>query len=169
MMRRMQPNTEKNADEYISQLNALHQWVQTEIDKIPPEQRVLITSHDAFSYFGNRYGMEIRGLQGISTQADFGLKDVTSLVDLIVARGIRAIFLETSMSERSISCGSGGRACQRQTSGHRRQAILRCYGGSRHTRGQLHRHGACQREHDDSCPTLIFEPCHDIARRHSRQ
>ena len=92
----------KNADEYLSQLDALHRWVQTEVDKIPPGQRVLITSHDAFSYFGNRYGMGIRGLQGISTQADFGLKDVTSLVDLIVARGIRAIFLETSVSERSI-------------------------------------------------------------------
>ncbi len=62
----------------------------------------MITAHDAFGYFGEAYNIEVKGLQGISTVSDYGLNDVTSLVNLIVARKIKAVFIETSVSDKSI-------------------------------------------------------------------
>ncbi len=93
---------EKNTLAYQRQLDSLHQEVIEEIGKIPTEQRVLITAHDAFEYFGRAYNMEVRGLQGLSTLSEFGLKDVTDLVQFIIDRNIKAVFVETSISERSI-------------------------------------------------------------------
>lgn len=69
---------------------------------IPATQRVLITAHDAFGYFGDAYKIEVRGLQGISTLSEFGLRDVTDLVNFIIARKVKAIFVETSVSQKSI-------------------------------------------------------------------
>jgi manganese/zinc/iron transport system substrate-binding protein len=77
--------------------------VQQQIALIPQEQRVLITAHDAFEYFGRAYNIEVRGLQGISTVSEFGLKDITDLVQFIIDRKIKAVFVETSISERSIN------------------------------------------------------------------
>jgi manganese/zinc/iron transport system substrate-binding protein len=91
-----------NSTRYLAELNALHSWVKEEIAQISEPQRVLITAHDAFGYFGDTYGMEVRGLQGISTLSEYGLKDITNLVDFIVSRQIKAVFIETSVSERSI-------------------------------------------------------------------
>lgn len=88
---------------YLTRLDSLHAAVQESILTIPEEQRVLITAHDAFGYFGDAYGIEVRGLQGISTVSEFGLRDVTDLVDFIIQRKIKAIFVETSVSERSIN------------------------------------------------------------------
>ena len=93
---------EANADAYREQLQELHDWVQEEMSKIPDGQRVLVTAHDAFGYFGTAYDIEVVGLQGISTSAEYGLQDVQRLVDLVVERGIRAVFVESSISERSI-------------------------------------------------------------------
>lgn len=73
------------------------------IQEIPPAKRVLITAHDAFSYFGRAYGIEVRGLQGISTLSEFGLKDRVELIDFIVQKQIPAVFVETSVSERNIN------------------------------------------------------------------
>lgn len=87
---------------YAQQLDSLHQAVQKEIQQIPEQQRVLITAHDAFGYFGDAYQIEVRGLQGISTVSEFGLRDVTDLVNFIISRRIKAIFAETSVSPRSI-------------------------------------------------------------------
>lgn len=92
-----------NAIRYIATLDSLHTSVTEQIKQIPESQRVLITAHDAFGYFGDAYGMEVRGLQGISTVSEFGLKDVTELVDFIIQRKIKAIFVETSVSEKSIN------------------------------------------------------------------
>ncbi len=88
---------------YLARLDSLHAAVKESILTIPEEQRVLITAHDAFGYFGHAYDIEVRGLQGISTVSEFGLRDVTNLVDFIIERRIKAIFVETSVSERSIN------------------------------------------------------------------
>jgi manganese/zinc/iron transport system substrate-binding protein len=92
----------QNGKNYQGKLAALDERVKKQIATIPRKQRVLITAHDAFGYFGSRYDIEVKGLQGISTLTDFGLADVRSLVDFIVARNIPAIFIETSVSSRSI-------------------------------------------------------------------
>lgn len=88
---------------YLSTLDSLHGWVKTEIEKIPKKQRVLVTAHDAFGYFGRAYNIEVRGLQGLSTASDFGLKDIADITDLIIERNVKAIFVETSVSEKAIN------------------------------------------------------------------
>lgn len=93
---------QSRSEKYLLQLDSLHQAVKESILEIPGKQRVLITAHDAFGYFGDAYDIEVRGLQGISTLSEFGLRDVTDLVDFIIARKVKAIFVETSVSQRSI-------------------------------------------------------------------
>lgn len=92
----------KNAVVYAAQLDSLDAWVRSAILTIPEPQRVLITAHDAFGYFGKAYQIEVRGLQGISTVSDYGLNDVTQLVDELVKRKIKAIFVETSVSDKAV-------------------------------------------------------------------
>ena len=92
-----------NARSYYRELMALHDWVGVEIRSIPASKRILITAHDAFNYFGRAYGIEVRGLQGISTLSEFGLKDRVDLVNFIVKRKINAVFVETSVSSRNIN------------------------------------------------------------------
>lgn len=94
---------QNNSNSYLMQLDSLHASVKQQLQEIPEEQRVLITAHDAFGYFGDAYGIEVRGLQGISTVSEFGLKDVTDLVNFIISRKIKAIFVETSVSQKSIN------------------------------------------------------------------
>ncbi len=91
---------QKNTEDYVKKLAKLHQYIQEQVQKIPQQQRILITAHDAFSYFGRAYGMEVKGLQGISTLAEFGLRDITNLVNFIVEKKIKAIFLETATPEK---------------------------------------------------------------------
>ena len=92
----------RNGEQYRARLDALHQWVIEQVGQIPEQQRVLITAHDAFGYFGLAYGFEVVGLQGISTVAEYGVNDVTQLVDRIVERQVKAIFVESSVPARSI-------------------------------------------------------------------
>lgn len=87
---------------YREELTTLHEWCKAQIAQIPPLQRVLITSHDAFSYFGRAYGLEVRSLQGISTLSEYGLRDLQALAEFIVQRHIKAIFAETSISPRAL-------------------------------------------------------------------
>ncbi|MGD6781582.1 metal ABC transporter solute-binding protein, Zn/Mn family [Sutcliffiella horikoshii] len=94
---------EKNAESYINELKELDAYAKEQIATIPPESRVLVTAHDAFQYFGEAYDMEVTGLQGLSTDAEFGLNDVRSIVDLLVERDIKAVFVESSISEDSIN------------------------------------------------------------------
>jgi manganese/zinc/iron transport system substrate-binding protein len=93
---------EANAAAYLEKLTDLHQYVLTQAQTIPAEKRVLITAHDAFNYFGEAYGFEVRGLQGISTEAQAGTADVQELVNFIVERQIPAIFVESSVPQRNI-------------------------------------------------------------------
>ncbi len=92
----------RNASNYRNRLEALHLEVTDDIASIPERQRVLITAHDAFEYFGQAYGIEVRGLQGISTVSEYGLKDVTDMVNFIVDRGIKAVFVESSVPRKSL-------------------------------------------------------------------
>ena len=94
---------QSNTDKYVQILEALHENTITEIDRIPREQRVLITSHDAFSYFGRAYDIDVRGLQGISTISEAGLRDISDMVKFITEQKIKAVFVETSVSERAIN------------------------------------------------------------------
>ncbi|MCI3920011.1 zinc ABC transporter substrate-binding protein [Paenibacillus sp. TRM 82003] len=94
---------EANAAAYLDKLQELDEYARTQISTIPKDRRVLVTAHDAFGYFGKAYDIEVRGLQGISTAAEAGSKDVTDLRDYLVEKGIKAVFVETSVSDRSIS------------------------------------------------------------------
>jgi manganese/zinc/iron transport system substrate-binding protein len=91
-----------NAASYRAQLGELHAYVQEQAATIPAAQRVLITAHDAFGYFGRRYGFEVRGVQGISTATEAGTRDIQDLVDFIVARQIPAMFVESSVPPTTI-------------------------------------------------------------------
>lgn len=98
----------RNGERYAAQLDSLHQWVMAEFSQIPPSQRVIITAHDAFGYLGRAYELEVHGLQGISTIAEYGVNDVTRLVDLIIENRIKAVFVETSVSQRAIEAVVAG-------------------------------------------------------------
>lgn len=91
-----------NAAAYLAELEDLDRYVYSQAQKIPEQQRVLITAHDAFNYFGRAYGFEVRGLQGISTASEAGTADVQKLADFIVERGIPAIFVESSVPTRTL-------------------------------------------------------------------
>lgn len=94
---------ESKGKEVTAELEALDAWAKSRVAEIPAEKRVLITSHDAFFYFGRAYGFEVRGMQGVSTAAEAGLKDRTNLVEFIRSRGIRTLFAETSVNAKGIS------------------------------------------------------------------
>jgi manganese/zinc/iron transport system substrate-binding protein len=98
----LKEDVEHNSTAYLLKLDSLHQEVKTAMTAIPKPQRVLITAHDAFGYFGLAYDTEVKGLQGISTVSDFGLNDVTQLVNFIVDHKIKSVFVETSVSDQSI-------------------------------------------------------------------
>ena len=91
-----------NARRYRDSLEALHQYVLSHAQTLPAERRVLVTAHDAFGYFGEAYGFEVHGLQGISTVTEAGTADVTQLAEFIATRRIPAIFVESSVPTRSI-------------------------------------------------------------------
>ncbi len=93
----------KRAAEYRAQLDALHAWTRDQISMIPKSQRILVTAHDAFGYFGHAYDIEVMGLQGISTASEFGLKDLATLSETIIERKVRAVFVESSVPERFIN------------------------------------------------------------------
>jgi manganese/zinc/iron transport system substrate-binding protein len=91
-----------NAEAYAAELDELDAYVSNESKRVPAERRVLITAHDAFGYFGSAYGYEVRGLQGISTVSEAGARDVAELADFIVERRIPVVFVESSVSPRTI-------------------------------------------------------------------
>jgi manganese/zinc/iron transport system substrate-binding protein len=91
-----------NAEAYLAELEGLHQYVLEQASSIPAEQRILVTAHDAFNYFGRAYGFEVRGLQGISTEAQAGTADVQALAKFIVEKQIPAVFVESSVPQRNV-------------------------------------------------------------------
>ncbi len=91
-----------NLKAYLNELDSLDTYIKDKVSEIPQEQRVLITAHDAFNYFGRAYGFEVKGLQGISTDAEAGTADVSNLADFITERKIKAIFVESSVPPKTI-------------------------------------------------------------------
>lgn len=91
-----------NAAAYAAQIATAGDELRALATTIPPANRVLVTAHDAFGYYGRAFGLEVVGLQGLSTQSEASTADVQRITDLIVARNIPAIFVETSISPRTI-------------------------------------------------------------------
>ena len=91
-----------NATAYLAELAELDDYVRRRAQLVPPAQRVVVTAHDAFGYFGRAYGFEVLGLQGMSTATEAGTGDVQALAELIARRRIRAIFVESSIPPRTV-------------------------------------------------------------------
>lgn len=108
---------EQNAAAYIKQMEDLHKYAREQLATIPKTGRVLVTAHDAFGYFGRAYEVEVMGLQGINTQSEYGLRDVQKLVDVLVDRKVKAVFVESSVPKQSIEAVvEGARAKGHQVS-----------------------------------------------------
>jgi len=91
-----------NLDAYLGELDALHQYVTETIATIPEEQRVLVTAHDAFGYFGDQYGIEVLGLQGMSTATEATAGDIQAMAEMIATRQVPAIFVESSVPPATV-------------------------------------------------------------------
>jgi manganese/zinc/iron transport system substrate-binding protein len=92
----------RNLDAYLAELDALDTEIRGLIAGVPPGRRLLVTSHDAFQYFGRRYGLEVAGIQGISTAAEATTTDVERVASLIAERGVPAVFVESSVPRQTI-------------------------------------------------------------------
>ncbi|WP_171177254.1 metal ABC transporter solute-binding protein, Zn/Mn family [Ruegeria sp. HKCCD8929] len=91
-----------NAEAHLADIDRLAEYAQKTLATVPEHNKVLVTAHDAFGYFGQSFGFEVLGIQGISTQSEAGLNRIGELVDLLVDRKITAVFVESSVSDRSI-------------------------------------------------------------------
>jgi manganese/zinc/iron transport system substrate-binding protein len=100
------------AARYQEQLAQLDAYGRTTLATIPPAQRVLVTSHDAFRYFGRAYGLDVQGVQGLSTDSEAGLQRINALVDFLVERQIQAVFVESSVPRKSIEALVDGAAAR---------------------------------------------------------
>ncbi|MCM2369063.1 metal ABC transporter solute-binding protein, Zn/Mn family [Aporhodopirellula aestuarii] len=103
------------ATAYQERLKPVADYASERLATIPEEQRILITSHDAFGYLGRAYGIEVLGVQGISTDSEAGLRRVNELVDLLVEKKVPAVFIESSVSEKSIEALIEGAASRGAT------------------------------------------------------
>ncbi len=101
-----------NAERHLAEIDTLAAYADSALASVPEKARVLITAHDAFRYFGQTYGLEVLGIQGISTESEAGLNRVETLVDLIVERQIGAIFVESSVSDRNVKALIEGAAAK---------------------------------------------------------
>ena len=93
---------ENNGAALMERLGKLHQWCKDTIAELPEGQRILVTSHDAYNYFGRAYAFKVIGLQGVSTVSEAALADMANLVDFIKKQGVKAIFVETSVNPAAI-------------------------------------------------------------------
>lgn len=102
----------RNADAYGAELARLDAYARRILSSIPDKARMLVTAHDAFNYLGRAYGIEVRGIQGISTESEAGLRIIEELAALLADRGVPAVFPETSVSDRNVRAlveGAGAR------------------------------------------------------------
>ncbi len=88
---------------FFKELDELQEWTNGRMSEIPESQRVLVTAHDAFHYFGNSNGLDVRGLQGLSTDSEYGIKDIQNIVDFLVEQNIKAVFIESSVSDKAMN------------------------------------------------------------------
>ena len=101
-----------NAEAHLKDLDGLADYGQMVLEQVPAGNRVLVTAHDAFGYFGQGYGFEVMGLQGISTQSEAGLNRIGDVVDTLVERNVAAVFVETSVADRNMKALIEGAAAQ---------------------------------------------------------
>ncbi|WP_293575326.1 zinc ABC transporter substrate-binding protein [Phaeobacter sp.] len=101
-----------NAAAHMAELDQLISYGEEVLTQVPASNRVLVTAHDAFGYFGGEYGFEVMGIQGISTQSEAGLNRISTLVDMLVERQVSAVFVESSVSDRSVRALIEGAAAQ---------------------------------------------------------
>lgn len=101
-----------NAARYLDALGALSDYAEEVLASVPAEARVVVSSHDAFNYFGRAYGFDVVGIQGLSTESEAGLQRIAEMVDLLVARDIGAVFVETSVSDRNLRALIEGAAAE---------------------------------------------------------
>lgn len=92
----------RNAEGLLEEMDLLEDYVSTVIDSIPERRRLLVTAHDAFNYFGRAYGIEVRGIQGLSTESEAGIRDINELIDVMVEREVSAVFVETSVADKNV-------------------------------------------------------------------
>jgi manganese/zinc/iron transport system substrate-binding protein len=104
---------EASAAAYQARLTELHAYAKSQLATIAKERRVLVTAHDAFQYFGRAYELEVRGIQGISTDSEAGVRQINNLVDFLVQRQIKAVFVETSVADENIRALLEGAAAQK--------------------------------------------------------
>jgi len=93
---------QQNLDQYTKKLDQLHTFAVDSIGSIPPTKRVLVTAHDAFHYLSRRYGVEVVGIQGISTESEAGVRDIERIIELLVTRDIHSVFVETTVPNRNV-------------------------------------------------------------------
>ena len=105
----------ENAAALQAELAALDEWAASVLAEVPASARVLVTAHDAFGYFGRRYGLEVLGIQGISTESEAGVRDIERLVETLVAREVPAVFVESTVSERNVRALLEGAAARGHT------------------------------------------------------
>ena len=101
-----------NATAYLAELEALNGYAAESLASIPDSARVLLTAHDAFKYFGEAFEFDVLGIQGISTESEAGLVRIRELVDVLVDRDIRAVFVESSVSDRNVRALMEGAAAR---------------------------------------------------------
>lgn len=101
--------------DFQTRLAALDIYAREQIATIPAERRVLVTAHDAFRYFGRAYDLEVRGIQGLSTDSEAGVRQINELVDFLVAKKIKAVFVETSVSDQNVQSLLEGCGAQSHT------------------------------------------------------
>ena len=109
-----------NASGYLETLRLLDMYASKSLATIPEQQRILVTAHDAFGYLGKAYGIEVRGIQGLSTESEAGLRDLEDLVDCIVESSIPAVFVETSVADKNVRAlveGAASRGCMVEVGG----------------------------------------------------
>ena len=109
-----------NASGYLETLRLLDMYASKSLATIPEKQRILVTAHDAFGYLGKAYGIEVRGIQGLSTESEAGLRDLEDLVDCIVESSIPAVFVETSVADKNVRAlveGAASRGCMVEVGG----------------------------------------------------
>lgn len=101
-----------SAEAYLTELEALNGYAQRVIGSIPEGQRVLVTAHDAFNYMGRAYGLDVRGIQGLSTESEAGVQDIEQLVAFLVHKRIPAVFVESSVADKNVRALVEGAAAQ---------------------------------------------------------
>ncbi|NIK72875.1 manganese/zinc/iron transport system substrate-binding protein [Thermonema lapsum] len=116
----------QNAASYKEAIDSVHAMIKEKFKEVPTERKILVTAHDAFEYYGRRYEIQVKGLQGISTISEAGLYDVAALVSFIIGNDVKAIFAETTVSPKALQ--SVVESCQNK--GHKVKLVPGLYSDS---------------------------------------